>query len=80
MLMCGARARAQEVVALLMSKSAMLDEYFSIGVAASPDGPLVTHLPRLVDGHAPQMHALPDFVLLLAWKVRGFHTFTRKPP
>ena len=50
----------------------MRRRYFSVGISVDGAGVAsLTHLPRLVDGHVPQMHALPDFVLLLAWKVRG---------
>jgi DNA mismatch repair protein MLH1 len=30
---------------------------------------LLTHLPRLLDGHTPQLHLLPDFLLTLGYDV-----------
>ena len=63
----------QAVAALLVDKGAMLEEYFSIGIAdlgpGSTGGVRVTTLPRLVDGHTPHLAALPDFVVALAWTV-----------
>jgi hypothetical protein len=52
-----------------LDKGALLEEYFSIGVAVSggPDGDVrLTSLPRLLDGHTPCMAALPAFLLALA--------------
>lgn len=62
----------QDVAALLLDKGAMLDEYFSIGIADMGEeggGVRLTCLPRLQDGHTPFLGALPYFLLALAWQV-----------
>ncbi len=57
-------------VALLLSKAAMLREYFGIGLECSSDGcAQVTCLPRLIDGHTPEAKALPELMCRLAWGV-----------
>ena len=57
---------------LLLSKAPMLEEYFAISMSAGDNDKLLLRaLPRVIDGHCPQMDLLPDFLLRLAWEVRG---------
>lgn len=75
-------ALAREVADLLASKAPMLEEYFSLrfrveeGEGRAASAPQSTHrrvwletIPRLVDGHTPQVQGLPEFLLGLAISV-----------
>ena len=76
------RNLAQHVTARLVESAAMLDEYFSIRIESRNQttegnnsidelsrGAILTGLPILLDGHCPQPHALPIFLLRLATQV-----------
>jgi DNA mismatch repair ATPase MutL len=70
---------ARQATTCLAEKAPMLEEYFSIkfekiktdGNLQSPQAasPCITGLPILLDGHSPQPHALPLFLLRLATEV-----------
>ena len=68
---------AQEAAECLAEKASMLEEYFSIKVEkrkVAKVGKLVSKvfisgLPILLDGHVPQPHALPLFLIRLATEV-----------
>ncbi|KAM3960649.1 DNA mismatch repair ATPase Mlh1 [Aphomia sociella] len=72
---------AQQMTKLLLSKKAMLLEYFSLEVSA--DGELLS-LPLLLDGHTPFMGALPTYLVRLVTEVNWnsekacFDTFSRE--
>ncbi|XP_046396691.1 DNA mismatch repair protein Mlh1 [Ischnura elegans] len=55
------------IASFLASKSAMLLDYFSIGI--EPDGALLTGIPILIDGFFPRSEDLPRWVLRLATEV-----------
>jgi len=76
------RNLAQHVTARLVESAAMLDEYFSIRIESQNSdnnnsdsiddisgGAILTGLPVLLEGHVPQPHALPIFLLRLATQV-----------
>lgn len=54
---------------MLLEKSEMLCEYFAVKFVDDGGCVRLTQLPRLLDGHAPSMVGLPEFVLALAWRV-----------
>ena len=68
---------AYEVTKCLSEKAAMLEEYFSIKFEKRKvskqqrqrSSLFITGLPILLDGHVPQPHALPLFLIRLATKV-----------
>lgn len=70
--------RVQYVSDLLVSKAAMLGEYFSIDI--SPDGALIA-IPELLPHYVPALVELPLFLLKLASDVSRterrqlFHVF-----
>ena len=69
---------AKRVQELLMEKSAMLDDYFSLKIGS--DG-LLHSLPLLLDGFIPDLNGIPYLILRLATEVNWddeeecFHTF-----
>jgi len=73
------RNLAQHVTARLVESAPMLEEYFSIRIESQnsesnsiddiSSGALLTGLPVLLEGHCPQPHALPIFLLRLATQV-----------
>ena len=69
---------AKNVQELLMEKSAMLDDYFSLKIGS--DG-LLHSLPMLLDGFIPDLNGIPYLILRLATEVNWddeeecFHTF-----
>ncbi|XP_072934815.1 DNA mismatch repair protein Mlh1 [Epargyreus clarus] len=75
------REMAQQMTKLLVSKRAMLLEYFSFEMTSN--GELVA-LPLLLDGHTPFMGALPTFLVRLVTEVNWqaekecFDTFSRQ--
>ncbi|XP_059050639.1 DNA mismatch repair protein Mlh1 [Achroia grisella] len=72
---------AKQMTNLLISKKAMLMEYFSLEI--SSDGELLS-LPLLLDGHTPFMGALPTYLVRLVTEVNWnlekecFDTFSRE--
>lgn len=66
------QAAAVAVRTLLLSKAALLGEYFGVEiVAGSEDGVAVLQaLPRLLDGHSPYLVHLPEFIMSLAYDVQ----------
>eukprot|EP00536_Pseudo-nitzschia_multiseries_P008313 jgi/Psemu1/257081/estExt_Genewise1Plus.C_2100002 len=67
------RNLARHVTKRLVESSAMLEEYFSIRIETDGDDTtgeaILTGLPVLLDGHSPQPHGLPIFLLRLATQV-----------
>lgn len=60
---------ADGVAKLLAAKGPMMEDYFAISVTDSSDGPRLTSLPILLEGHKPEPDGLPRFLLRLAWHV-----------
>jgi DNA mismatch repair protein MLH1 len=60
---------AQEATACLLDSAGMLEEYFSIRIEEDGDDAILTGLPVLLDGHAPEPHGLPIFLFRLATQV-----------
>ncbi|XP_045780420.1 DNA mismatch repair protein Mlh1 [Maniola jurtina] len=75
------RELSQQMVELLVSKRAMLLEYFSLEVTSQGE---LAALPLLVDGHTPFMGALPTYLVRLVTEVNWdsekecFDTFSRQ--
>jgi DNA mismatch repair protein MLH1 len=59
------------VETLLLGKSSMLKEYFGVQLLRDDvrGGAVLLSLPRLVDGHTPQLAHLPEFITSLAYDV-----------
>lgn len=60
---------AQEATSCLLENADMLEEYFSIRIEKDGDEAILTGLPVLLDGHAPEPHGLPIFLFRLATQV-----------
>jgi DNA mismatch repair protein MLH1 len=60
---------AQEVTNCLMDQAGMLEEYFSIRMEKDGEDLILTGLPVLLDGHAPEPHGLSILLLRLATQV-----------
>ncbi|KAL3944081.1 MAG: hypothetical protein SGBAC_001867 [Bacillariaceae sp.] len=60
---------AQEATSCLSDKAEMLEEYFSIKLVKNGDDAMLTGLPELLEGHIPEPHGLPTFLLRLATEV-----------
>lgn len=62
---------ASDATSCLEERSVMLEEYFSIQIERKDDGgdAILTGLPVLLDGHVPEPHGLPIFLLRLATQV-----------
>lgn len=58
-----AQIAASDALDRLKSKSGMLKEYFGVGI---DDQGLLTHMPVLLQGHAPDPSAIPGFLWRLA--------------
>jgi DNA mismatch repair protein MLH1 len=58
---------AKDIAKLLVEKAPMLEEYFAIKVDSRGN---LCALPEIVHQHAPEMEALPIFLLRLAIEVR----------
>ncbi|CAB3258372.1 unnamed protein product [Arctia plantaginis] len=75
------REMAVQMSEVLVSKKAMLYEYFSLDITSSGD---VVSLPLLLDGHTPFMGALPTYLIRLVTEVNWdsekecFDTFSRQ--
>jgi DNA mismatch repair protein MLH1 len=68
------RESARQATALLHEHSSMLGDCFSlkfevVELRPDVDSLFITDLPILLDGHVPQLHGLPDFLLRLATEV-----------
>ncbi|EED90196.1 mlh1-like protein, partial [Thalassiosira pseudonana CCMP1335] len=60
---------AKQATSCLSEKADMLEEYFSIKFERRGKSLFVTGLPVLLEGHSPQPHALPLFLMRLATEV-----------
>eukprot|EP00980_Cylindrotheca_fusiformis_P009681 scaffold2141_cov120-Cylindrotheca_fusiformis.AAC.16 len=60
---------AEEATSCLLENADMLEEYFSIRIEKDGDDAILTGLPVLLDGHAPEPHGLPIFLFRLATQV-----------
>lgn len=60
---------AQEATTCLLDKAEMLEEYFAIQLVKNGDDAMLTGLPELLEGHAPEPCGLPIFLFRLATEV-----------
>lgn len=62
---------AKDAATCLLNHADMLNEYFSIQIEKDEKGgnAIITGLPVLLDGHTPEPHGLPIFLLRLATEV-----------
>jgi DNA mismatch repair protein MLH1 len=60
---------AEQAAACLLDNADMLEEYLMIRIEKQNEQAILTGLPVLLDGHAPEPHGLPIFLLRLATQV-----------
>ena len=60
---------AEQAATCLLDNADMLEEYLMIRIEKQNDEAILTALPVLLDGHAPEPHGLPIFLLRLATQV-----------
>mmetsp|Transcript_1473 Transcript_1473/g.2154 ORF Transcript_1473/g.2154 Transcript_1473/m.2154 type:complete len:231 (-) Transcript_1473:100-792(-) len=60
---------AEKLTKLLLSKSAMLNEYFSIDITGNGE---LRSLPEIIENYVPPMGALPSFLLKLSLDVNWY--------
>jgi DNA mismatch repair protein MLH1 len=60
---------AEQAAACLLDNADMLEEYLMIRIEKQNEEAVLTGLPVLLDGHAPEPHGLPIFLLRLATQV-----------
>jgi DNA mismatch repair ATPase MutL len=60
---------AEQAATCLLDNADMLEEYLMIRIEKQNEEAILTGLPVLLDGHAPEPHGLPIFLLRLATQV-----------
>lgn len=60
---------SEQATACLLENASMLEEYFMMRIEKQDDDVILTGLPVLLDGHAPEPHGLAIFLLRLATQV-----------